>query len=104
MNEKELYKLVIDDTAYITKITPKFVRRKSYVKADPREVRAFIPGIIQEIYVKKGAKVNRGDKLLILEAMKMKNLVTAPVSGTVKSINIQSGKMVTKNELLIELE
>ncbi|MBL7105777.1 MAG: biotin/lipoyl-binding protein, partial [Bacteroidales bacterium] len=55
------------------------------------------------IYVKKGKKVKEGDKLLILEAMKMKNDIVSPVNGTIKKINVKEGSRVTKKDILIEL-
>ncbi len=96
--------LSIDDTPYETLLTKKFINRKSYTPNNPNEVFAFIPGIIREIFVKKGQEVKKGDNLLILEAMKMKNLIRAPFDAKIKSVNVEIGKMVTKNQLLIELE
>ncbi len=52
----------------------------------------------------EGQKVKEGTKLLILEAMKMKNIVVAPVTGTIKTIYVKEGLHVPKQELLIELE
>jgi biotin carboxyl carrier protein len=103
-NKDEIKKLVIDDTEYPTQLTKKFVSRKRYEKADPKKVTAYIPGLILSINVKLGQKVRWGDSLLILEAMKMKNDVTAPVDGVVKEIHVETGKMVKKNELLITIE
>lgn len=103
-DDKELNKLIVDDTSYVTKVTSKFTNRKAYTPADPKKIRAVIPGIILEVLVKKGQKVQRGDKLLILEAMKMKNSLLSQVDGTIKDIHIQSGKMVAKGELLLEFE
>lgn len=96
--------LSIDDTPYETLLTKKFINRKSYTPKIPNELLAFIPGIIRDIYVKKGQEVKKGDSLLILEAMKMKNSIKAPFDAKIKSVNVEVGKMVTKNQLLIELE
>ena len=68
-SKQEFYQLIIDDTPYEVKLTPKFLRRKSYVPSDPKKLKAVIPGIIQDIFVKKGQSVKRGDSLLILEAI-----------------------------------
>jgi biotin carboxyl carrier protein len=65
---------------------------------------AYIPGIIRKIHVTPGQKVKWGDQVLILEAMKMKNDVTAPLDGTIKSVHVKVGTMVAKNQLLIEFE
>ncbi len=96
--------LIIDDTVYTTKLTNKYKMRKPYAAPDPKKVNAFIPGIIRDITVKKGQNVKEGDKLLVLEAMKMKNTVTAHREGRIKEIKVQCGDMVLKNQLLIEFE
>ncbi|MGE4287450.1 MAG: biotin/lipoyl-containing protein, partial [Salinivirgaceae bacterium] len=67
-------------------------------------VKAYIPGNIPKIYVTQGQKVKEGAKLLLLEAMKMKNVVVSPVSGTVKVIHVNEGDRVPKQHLLIEIE
>jgi biotin carboxyl carrier protein len=102
--QKKNNQLIIDDTVYETKLTRKFRMRKKYTPPDEKLLNAFIPGIIRDIYITKGQMIKEGEKLLILEAMKMKNLVTANVSGKVKEIKISSGEMVVKNQLLIEFE
>jgi acetyl/propionyl-CoA carboxylase alpha subunit len=105
MNDKhEFTTLVIDDSKYQTLPTTKFLRRKKYVAPDPKKLLAYIPGIIQKINVGKGEKVRWGDSLLILEAMKMKNDVTAPFDAVIKVIHVRTGEMVMKNQLLIEFE
>jgi len=53
--------------------------------------------------VSEGETVAKGDKLLILEAMKMKNVILAPFGGTIKSINVKIGDMVPKNFALLQL-
>ncbi len=102
--ENPINTLNIDDTPYDTLLTKKFINRKKYSPNNPNKILAFIPGIIRDIYVKKGQEVKKGDGLLILEAMKMKNSIKAPFDAKIKSINIDVGKMVTKDQLLIELE
>jgi pyruvate carboxylase len=101
---KEFTKIVIDDTSYETRVTRKFSRRKPYVAVDPKKIYAFIPGIIQKINVYEEQKVERGQSILILEAMKMMNNVSCPVDGRIKAIYIKPTQMVVKGELLIELE
>jgi biotin carboxyl carrier protein len=102
--QKDIKTLVIDDARYQTQFTAKFLRRKKYAAPDPKKLHAFIPGIIQKINITTGQKVRWGDSLLILEAMKMKNDVTAPFDTTIKAIHVKTGAMVMKNQLLIEFE
>lgn len=96
--------LNVDDTKYETKYTKKFTLRKKYAPKNFNLINAFIPGTIREIFVKENQSVIAGEKLLILEAMKMKNIILAPISGRIKKINVTISQSVAKNQLLIELE
>ena len=102
--EKEKGTLIVDDTVYETYVTKKVMNRRGYEPPDPKKVIAFIPGTIREIYIKKGQSVKKHDEIFILEAMKMRNRVYAPVSGKVKNVHIATDKRVAKNDLLIEFE
>jgi biotin carboxyl carrier protein len=103
MEEINVKKFNIDDTEYETTFPAKFLKRKAYQKEDKRVVTAVIPGLIEKLYVEKGSVVKAGDKLLILEAMKMKNDITAPVAGEVTELVIKEGSVVSKNELLLKI-
>ncbi len=106
-NNKSDYKQItfnIEGDKYDTYANRKFFGRKQYQPFDPGKITAFMPGVIRKIYVKPGDKVKEGTKLLVLEAMKMKNILFAPAAGIVKSINAEEGKMVAKNVALVELE
>ncbi len=104
MENKQLNKILIDDTHYETNFPVKFLRRKKYVKTDPKKVFAFIPGVITEIKIKPGQQINHSESMIILEAMKMKNDLLSPLEGKVKTVHISEGQMVTKGQLLIEFE
>lgn len=69
-----------------------------------KELKSPMPGLIRSIYVQVGDEVTDGDKLLSLEAMKMENIIKAPGSAKVKSINVLQGDAVEKNSILIEFE
>lgn len=100
----ELKKFMLDDTGYETKLTKKFVSRKSFKPKNDKVINAFIPGTIRSIFVKEGQIVNIGDELLILEAMKMKNIIRSAINGKIKKVYVKSEQSVAKNELLIEFE
>ncbi len=53
-----------------------------------------MPGTILSVNVKEGAAVNKGDVLMVLEAMKMENEIIAPCGGTIASVNVQNGASV----------
>lgn len=66
-------------------------------------IKAPMPGLILEVYLKPGDQVNEGDKLIVLEAMKMENIIKSPSDGVIKSVAIIQGDRVEKNQTLIEL-
>lgn len=92
------------DGIYETKTTKKFSKRKPYKKEEEGTVKAYIPGIIKKIYVKKGQNVEKNLPLLILEAMKMQNEIFSPVFGTVEEIFVKEGDKVLKNQLLLKIK
>lgn len=71
---------------------------------DTSLVKSPMQGVILDIVTNVGAKVNKGDKLLILEAMKMENDILAPNAGTVKKIYVNKGQTVNLNDILVEIE
>jgi pyruvate carboxylase subunit B len=60
-----------------------------------------MPGMIIRFEVEVGASVKEGDVVLVLEAMKMENSITSPVSGTVKQIGFKDGDSVQKGDVLV---
>ncbi|MCF8260432.1 MAG: hypothetical protein K9J12_06635 [Melioribacteraceae bacterium] len=68
------------------------------------EVRAPMPGLILKLSKKEGEEVKIGDSLLILEAMKMENDLTAKRDGIIKNLNVIEGQTIEKNQLLMKIE
>ena len=60
-----------------------------------------MPGVILEIKVAPGDQVNKGDVVMVLEAMKMENVLHAARTGTVESIDINSGEQVKYGQVLL---
>jgi len=76
-------------------------------KADPAragQVGAPMPGVVSNLAVELNETVNQGDRLLVMEAMKMQTTVYAPVGGTVKQIAVQAGQQVEAKDLLLVIE
>ena len=94
--------LTLDDFAYQTNLTSKYKNRKIYQPADPKKIVAFIPGKIKKVNVKRKSKVKEGEIMLVLEAMKMNNLIFAPMKGVIKEVYVTVGMSVSKGTLLIE--
>ena len=76
---------------------------KSESSSHAGEIHALIPGLVSRLFVKPGDKVEIGQKLLILEAMKMENEIDSPIQGTVKRIHIATGSKVEKGDLIMEI-
>jgi biotin carboxyl carrier protein len=69
-----------------------------------KEIKAPMPGLVLEIAVTDGQEVNEGDKLLILEAMKMENSIMIHTKAIIKKISVSAGQAVEKGQVLVELE
>ncbi|MBI3968942.1 MAG: biotin/lipoyl-binding protein [Chloroflexi bacterium] len=67
-------------------------------------VKAPMPGLVKDVAVAPGDAVKAGQRLVILEAMKMENELRAPADGTVKSVNVTAGEAVEQGRLLLVLE
>jgi len=63
-----------------------------------------MPGLVLDVMVKAGDEVTAGTPLLILEAMKMENVLKAEADGVVKAIKVSKGEAVEKKQLLVEIE
>ena len=105
----------------VTKVTPKVAAPKVAApkvespKAKAKEKEAIaagagehsidapMPGKIVKVVVEEGQSVKAGDVLLVLEAMKMQNEITADADGTVKAVNVEAGPNVKVKESLVIL-
>lgn len=67
-------------------------------------LKAPMPGMVLDILIKVGDQVNKGDSLLILEAMKMENIIKSSTTEIIKSIEIEKGSTVEKDQLLLTFE
>lgn len=68
------------------------------------DVKAPMPGLVLQLPVQEGQQVAKGETLLILEAMKMENVIKSVGDATIKTIHVKEGSPVDKNQLLIEME
>ena len=102
--EPPLEQLEIGNVLYTTRLTSKYKDRLIWERPNERVVTAIIPGTIQKIMVKVGDQVEAGKPMLILEAMKMRNVVLAPVGGVIRTVNVSEGDLVPKSHLLVELD
>lgn len=69
-----------------------------------REVRAPMPGLVVEVVVRAGDEVGAGDRVAVVEAMKMENELRAAAAGRVARVLVEAGAAVEKDQLLVEFE
>lgn len=74
---------------------------KSGHEADEAKVRAPMPGLVLGVTVEVGASVERGQTVVILEAMKMENDLAAPIAGTIKEVKVSKGQTVNQGDVLV---
>lgn len=65
------------------------------------ELKAPMPGLVLSVMVKEGDHVKKGDNLLVLEAMKMENIIKSPGDLTIKAIKVNPGDKVEKNQIML---
>jgi biotin carboxyl carrier protein len=68
------------------------------------EIHALMPGMVVKVMTKVGRDVEKGQPVMILEAMKMENELRAPTNGVVKEIHVREGLTVEKGDLLLVME
>lgn len=70
--------------------------------AEDKLCRSSIVGIVVQVLISPGQRVAQGEKLLVLEAMKMESSVNSPIDGAVKTILVNQGDSVKKGQVLVE--
>ena len=68
------------------------------------EIRTAMPGKVVRVLVEKGAAVEKGDGVLVVEAMKMQNELKSPKAGTIKDIRVEEGSTVAAGDVLAVIE
>jgi pyruvate carboxylase len=63
-----------------------------------------MPGMVTEVAVSTGQEVRAGDKLVVLEAMKMLTTVSASTDGTIAEVIVKKGDQVDSDDLLVRIE
>lgn len=67
-------------------------------------LKAPMPGLVLDIFITAGDQVAKGENLLILEAMKMENIIKSPDDLRIKSVEVQKGQSVEKNQVLLTFD
>ncbi len=74
------------------------------VTSKVNEVKAPMPGLVLRLLVEEGQSVKKGDALLVLEAMKMENIIKSMGDGMVKTIKVKPREVVDKNQVMVVME
>jgi biotin carboxyl carrier protein len=110
-----LYEVEVEPKETTRSKTPKLVRSqvqtkrtdskiKKNVSSRATPVNAPLPGNVYKILVNVGDEVKKGDKIIIMESMKMENNVLSERDGTISSIRVNEGDAVLQNDVLAEIE
>src|SRR5574344_1015350 len=98
------YKVEVDKEIKQPK-TPKLVRAAQVPSTDstPNTVKTPLPGTILDVYVNVGDRVKTGQKLALLEAMKMENQIDSDLDGVVKEVKVRKGDIIMEGDVLITI-
>lgn len=108
--EQKQFTLKVNDIVHTVQIEDEFDRlihqlgMESTVSTKIDNITAPMPGLVLDILVEEGQTIEKGDSLLILEAMKMENVIKSPGIGVIKSISVGNKDAVDKGQILLELE
>lgn len=78
------------------------IQKSSAQKNRDLSIKSSMPGLVLDLMVKEEDTVEEGDAVMILEAMKMENVIKTKFSGVIKKIHCEKGQSIEKNQLLIE--
>jgi biotin carboxyl carrier protein len=104
------YEILFNDISYSFTIeTPFSLKRKKVLskahgKSDKELIIAPMPGKIIDVLVREGSEIQRGEAVLILEAMKMQNEIHSPVEGIITSVNVKPNFNVMKDDVMVEIK
>jgi biotin carboxyl carrier protein len=101
ISNKKRKRVVIQDLIQQTVNSLGFKSNHSNVN---KTLNAPMPGMVMNILITEGQKIQKGDHLITLEAMKMENVLKAPHDGIIKTIHIKTSEKVEKNQLLLSFE
>ena len=108
--EKKVASLKVNNKVYTVSLKDKYdlllkeLGMSNLTNKVVKEIKAPMPGLVVSIEVEKGQEIKAGDSVIVLEAMKMENVLKSPVDGKIKNIKAEKSTTVDKNAVLIEFE
>lgn len=106
--EKKEFQIQINKRIYVVNAKDKMdlllesLGMENLTSVQVNDIKAPMPGLVLEVLVSPEQEVQEGESLLILEAMKMENVIKSPITGIIKAIHAEKGKNVEKNFVMIE--
>ena len=73
-------------------------------KFDEKIIKCPMPGLVVSVNISEGQKIEMGDKLFTVEAMKMENIIKSDISGKIKKIYCAEGDSLASDQIMIEFE
>jgi biotin carboxyl carrier protein len=104
------YEVTLDGQVYLVNVETERQHRlnslapRQNLQSGEMPLKAPMPGLVSIVAVEVGQTVEQGQRIVILEAMKMENELRAPKAGTVKAVNVQAGQTVEQNKVLAVIE
>ena len=102
--QEKLQIIMVHSAKYQTTYTKKYENRKVWEEPNFNHIKSHIPGTVVEILVKEGQKVDEGESIMILNAMKMYNEIKMPFKGKILKLNIIKGQKIPNHFVMIEIE
>ena len=105
--EEKAFTIKVNGTNYDLTVKDKFDELLKSLGLDNlntskvNEIKAPMPGLVLDVVVSAGSEVKKGDPVIVLEAMKMENIIKSPTDGTISKIGVKKGEAVEKNQVLV---
>jgi biotin carboxyl carrier protein len=109
-DEEKKPKIRVNGLAYDTELIDKYddlvksLGMEKFTKVEIKELKSPMPGLVIKLDVKVGDMIAKGDPIMILEAMKMENVIKSRGDGKIAQVHVKEGQAVEKNELLVSFE
>jgi len=107
--QKKIFRIKINGNHYKINVADRFDQLVEHLGLSVvtskkiKDIKAPMPGLVLDVSVAAGQEINKGDKLVILEAMKMENVIKSEGEGIIKEIHVEKGTTVDKGQMLIEM-
>lgn len=108
--QKKLITFKVNNNAYTVELKDKFdlllskLGLSNLTNKVVKEIKAPMPGLVISVLKNTRETVKEGENILILEAMKMENVIKSPIEGVIKSVAVSPSNTVEKNQILVEFE